>query len=84
MDKSSHDYHTYISEMMRAPSIMYGVPQYPDVHKAFKHDPRYFEQQERQQLEQHQQQQQLEQQQKKNKKKKKKIFERCKWKTFRV
>ncbi|CAN0891344.1 hypothetical protein LINGRAHAP2_LOCUS16930 [Linum grandiflorum] len=44
MDKSNHEYHNYISTMMRAPSIMYGVPQYPTVHKAFKHEPADYEQ----------------------------------------
>ncbi|CAN1335153.1 hypothetical protein LINPERPRIM_LOCUS36650 [Linum perenne] len=55
--------------MMRAPSIMYGVPQYPNVHKAFKHDPNHY----------HEDQHQEMQQQKKHK-----IFKLCKWKTFKL
>ncbi|CAN1179469.1 hypothetical protein LINPERPRIM_LOCUS36650 [Linum perenne] len=69
MDRSSHEYHSYISAMMRAPSIMYGVPQYPNVHKAFKHDPNHY----------HEDQHQEMQQQKKHK-----IFKLCKWKTFKL
>ncbi|CAN0891345.1 hypothetical protein LINGRAHAP2_LOCUS16930 [Linum grandiflorum] len=67
MDKSNHEYHNYISTMMRAPSIMYGVPQYPTVHKAFKHEPADYEQHQELELQ-----------------KKHKIFELCKWKTFRL
>ncbi|CAN0891346.1 hypothetical protein LINGRAHAP2_LOCUS16931 [Linum grandiflorum] len=48
MDRSSDDFHAHISAMLKSPSIMHGVPQYPNVHKAFKHDPNNMEGQQQQ------------------------------------
>ncbi|CAI0451567.1 unnamed protein product [Linum tenue] len=44
MDRSSHEYHAHISTILKAPSLIHGAPQYPNVHKAFNHDHRaYYE-----------------------------------------
>ncbi|CAI0385369.1 unnamed protein product [Linum tenue] len=37
MDRSSHEYHDHISNIIKAPSVIHGAPQYPNVHKAFNH-----------------------------------------------
>ncbi|CAL1390589.1 unnamed protein product [Linum trigynum] len=44
MDRNSHEYHAHISTILKAPSLIHGAPQYPNVHKAFNHDHRaYYE-----------------------------------------
>ncbi|CAI0385371.1 unnamed protein product [Linum tenue] len=42
MDRSSHEYHDHISNIIKAPSVIHGAPQYPNVHKAFNHDHRVY------------------------------------------
>ncbi|CAI0451566.1 unnamed protein product [Linum tenue] len=36
MDRSSHEYHAHISTILKAPSLIHGAPQYPNVHKPKK------------------------------------------------
>ncbi|CAI0385370.1 unnamed protein product [Linum tenue] len=36
MDRSSHEYHDHISNIIKAPSVIHGAPQYPNVHKPKK------------------------------------------------